>query len=422
MNVPRKTIVTSLAVILVGILLFLTYQRVHSRIIFGLRDDFSRAISYDTPVPGIPGIRADQCGNCHVEIYEEWKTSMHSKAYVDPFFQAYWRKDRHIWICLNCHSPMEPQQPWLIKGLEGGKVYKPIKSDNPHYDPDFQQEGITCASCHVRDGVIEGPFEDARAPHPTRYSPRFRSTDICYTCHQVPSGPFQFYNGGPCSTFPEFEAGPYYKRGMICQDCHMPSIERAVAIGGPIRQGRQHLWRGGHFPEMIKHAVTASLIEKEPRSRQPGAVAHFTLRMTNSGAGHKIPTGDPDRYFTISFEVTDSAGRVLKSQENTMRRWILWWPVIVELYGNRLKPLESRDYRFDYRLPGDLKGLRMRASVKYHILTEHQYNRLKTKYGLSTEVDHVFTIFEQVEPLDASSSVVSIEHEGGASSCKGGRG
>lgn len=408
MNFPRKSTIMTGGVVLLAILLYFVYENVHSRIIFGIREDFSKAVPYDKPVPGIPGIRAEQCGSCHQAIYEEWKTSYHAKAFVDPFFQAYWRKDKQIWICLNCHAPMAPQQPWLIKGLEGGKVHRPIKADNPHYDAEFQQEGITCASCHVRDGVIEGPYDDMQAPHPTRYSPRFRSTDICFTCHQVPSGPFQFYNGGPCSTFPEFEAGPYSKRGMICQDCHMPSIERPIATGGPVRQGRQHLWRGGHSPEMIRRAVTVQLTSDREKL-QPGQAANFTLKLTNSGAGHKIPTGDPDRYFTITFEVVDAAGKVLKHQEDTMRRWIVWWPVIVEVYENRLVPQASRDYRFQYRLPQNPEGLTLRATLKYHIMTEKQYKKLQTKYGLSVEVPYVFTIVEEEfrlnEPIPVMASV-----------------
>ena len=42
---------------------------------------------------------------------------------------------------------------------------------------------------------------------------------------------------------------------MICQSCHMPEVERPMADGGPIRQGRRHLWRSGHDPEQIKSAL-----------------------------------------------------------------------------------------------------------------------------------------------------------------------
>ncbi|MBM6705403.1 hypothetical protein H6A60_13110, partial [Sutterella massiliensis] len=87
-------------------------------------------------------------------------TSIHAHAYVDPFFQAYWTKDEHIWVCLNCHAPMENQQPLLIKGLVKENPERPVTEPNPRYDADYQREGITCAACHVRDGVVLGPFDD----------------------------------------------------------------------------------------------------------------------------------------------------------------------------------------------------------------------------------------------------------------------
>jgi len=369
-----------------------------TRVIFGLRDDFAHAVPYQAVPAGIPGIRAQDCGTCHQEIYEEWKTSYHAKAYADPFFQAYWKKDNNIWICLNCHSPLENQQPWIIHGLEDGNIKKPIKSQNLRHDPEFQLEGITCAACHVRDGVIEGPFENSVAPHPTRYSPLFRSTDICFTCHQVPSGPFQFYNGGPCSTFPEFVQGPYPNKGYICQTCHMPEVVRPVAINGPVRQGRRHLWRGGHFPEMIKQAVSVDLVSDPPEFKA-GQNVKFILKFNNAGAGHKIPTGDPDRYFTVSFSLEDQQGRVVSSQKHTMGRWIMWKPVILELHDNRIMPQQARDYVFNAKIPHDGNLQTLHIQVQYHILTDKNYKKLQTRYGLTQEVPHVFTIYEREIPL-----------------------
>ena len=421
MSALRKSGAAVGVLIVAVVLLFIIYENVHSRIIFAIREDFSKPVPYDQTVPGIPGIRAEQCAECHQEFYDEWKTSYHAQAYVDPFFQAYWRKDDNIWICLNCHTPMEPQQEWLIEGLEGGKVHKPIKVKNPNFDPEFQLEGITCAACHVRDGVIEGPFGDTDAPHPTRYSPRFRSTDLCFTCHQVPSGPFQFYNGGPCSTFPEFEAGPYYKSGMICQDCHMPAVDRPLVPGGPVRSTRKHLWKGGHFPEMIKQAVTVQVTAGQT-SYQAGEWAEFNLNLLNSGAGHKLPTGDPDRYFTITFEVVDGSGKVLKRQQDVMGRWIIWWPLIIEVYENRLTPLTSRDYTFRYRLPDNPEDLRLRAVVRYHIMKDKQYKMLQSDYGLSIEVPYVFTIFEQEVRFDEPLPLMAAQRHDPSNMCERGNG
>src|SRR5256712_7526260 len=108
---------------------------------------------------GLSSLKAEECGKCHREIYEEWKTSYHAQAFTDPFFRAYWRKDGEVWICLNCHTPLANQQPALITEVPRNRVAKAVTAPNPDYDQALQQEGITCAGCHVRDGVILGPFD-----------------------------------------------------------------------------------------------------------------------------------------------------------------------------------------------------------------------------------------------------------------------
>jgi hypothetical protein len=386
---------TTLSVLLlVAIFVYIFYNELRPKVIFGLRQDFAHAIPYQTVPQGIPSLKAEDCGKCHREIYEEWKTSYHAKAYQDPFFRAYWRKDGEVWVCLNCHTPLENQQPELVTEIPRNRVERAVKMPNPRFDPTFQQEGITCAACHVRNGVIFGPFEDSIAPHPTEFDPKFRTTEVCYRCHQVPKGPFQFYNVGPCGTFPEYEGSHFAQRGLICQSCHMPEVQRPMADGGPIRQGRRHLWPGGHDVNQIRSALAVQLTAESSQLR-PDGEATFILTLINAGAGHKLPTGDPDRYFTVEFRLVDKDKRVLKEQQHTMGRWIMWQPVILELHDNRLPPLASRDYRFRVRLPESLEGLQLHAEVRYHILTEGAYQKLKTKYGLEGEHPYWFTVYER---------------------------
>ncbi len=174
-----------------------------------------------------------------------------------------------------------------------------------------------------------------------------------------------------------------------------------MAEGGPIRQGRKHLWRGGHDPEQIKSALAVQLSADPPAPRS-GAPVNFTLTLINAGAGHKLPTGDPDRYFTVEFRIIDRTGQVVKEQSHTMGRWIMWQPVIVDLYDNRLPPLASREYGFRYRLPDSpdaVSGLQLQAKVRYHILTERAYKNLKTQYGMQGEHPYNFTIYERTVPL-----------------------
>ena len=393
----RTALVALMAVGVVGALLLLL-SILKSPVIFGLRDDFKHAIPHQAVPDGVASLSAEACGVCHREIYDEWKTSIHAQAFVDPFFQAYWRKDKHIWVCLNCHTPLQNQQPEVITGLQGGRVNRPVSHPNPDFDPSLQREGVTCAACHVRDGVILGPFGDSVAPHPTRYDPRFRSTDICYTCHAVPSDRFQFYNGGPCATFMEFEAGPYKAKGYICQTWHMPEVERQMATDGPIRKGRRHLWRGGHDPEQVKRALTVGLTADRGELRS-GERTTWTLSLTNSGAGHMVPTGDPDRYLLAEIEVRDAQGRVVASRRETIRRWIVWWPVIYEYRDTRIPPLENRDVALSYTLPKGGGNFTLTARVSYHFMTARQYERLQTRYGLDVEKPYVFTVYEEQVPL-----------------------
>lgn len=416
-----------LGVVLASCAVYLYYTEVKPVVIFGLRSDYAHAIPYQKVPAGLDSLKAESCGTCHLEIYYEWKTSIHARAFGDPFFQAYWKKDKNIWVCLNCHTPLENQQPTLIKEIPRRRVEKAIQEPNPHYDADYQKEAISCAACHVRDGVIYGPFEDSAAPHPTKFDPNFRTTQICYRCHNVVSGPAQFYNVGPCGTYAEYE-GKFFmqERGFICQSCHMPEIDRAVATDGPIRRGRQHLWRGGHDPDMIKRAVAVQ-IKADPPQPKPGDQVTFVLTLINAGAGHKIPTGDPDRHFTIEFLVEDREKRVIHQDTSTMGRWIMWQPVVLELYDNRLLPLASSEYRFTYRMPAESEALALKARVQYHILTDGQHEMLQTKYGLTADDPYRFEIYAREFPLTGAlatilsresnqQAAVSIEPE--SSSCR----
>jgi hypothetical protein len=389
----------ALALLVVAGAIYLYYTEIKPVVIFGLRSDYAHAIPYQQIPEGLTSLKAESCGQCHREIYDEWKTSIHARAYDDPFFQAYWKKDKNIWVCLNCHTPLENQQPTLVREIPRGRVEKAVELPNPHFDAEYQKESVTCAACHVRDGVILGPFEDSAAPHPTKFDPSFRTAQVCSRCHNVVSGPAQFYNVGPCGTYAEYE-GKYFmqERGFICQSCHMPEIDRPVATNSPIRRGRQHLWRGGHDPDMVKRAVAVQ-VKADVESPKPGDKVGFTLTLVNAGAGHKIPTGDPDRYFTVEFTVENSQGEVLAQQSSTMGRWVMWQPAIIELYDNRLLPLASREYGFAYRVPEQAEGLILKTRVQYHILSDKQHKMLQTEYGLTGNDPYRFVIYERVFPL-----------------------
>jgi hypothetical protein len=82
-----------------------------------------------------------------------------------------------------------------------------------------------------------------------------------------------------------------------------------------------------------------------------------------------------------------------------MGRWILWQPAIVELHDNRLMPLASREYPFEYHVPKEGDSLKLVTKVRYHIQTEGQHQMLIDKYGLTAQDPYHFTVYERAAPL-----------------------
>lgn len=95
------------------------------------------------------------------------------------------KKSGNRWMCRNCHTPLLVQHAEYPVGLEGGDVEKPLLVGGERADLALREEGITCAACHLRDGVIVGPTGRGAEAHPTRADASFRMPNICLRCHQA---------------------------------------------------------------------------------------------------------------------------------------------------------------------------------------------------------------------------------------------
>ncbi len=362
-------------IIAVLIAIAVGYASFRKNLIYDLGQTTAVGVPYQETPQGLTSLKAETCGVCHQEIYAEWRTTMHAAAYTDPFFQAYWRKDEYEWSCLTCHTPLENQLKQRIVQFKNGDFSQPQFIANNRFDPELQQEGITCAACHIRDGVIYGPYpaEQLNAPHPVAYDERFLSEQICLDCHEVPAKPFSFLRSGICGTGGEWEGGPYIKKGYRCQTCHMPEVTRPLVAGQKSRKNGRHLWRGGNSPEQVAKALTITA------KRQGNTIK---VDITNSGAGHNFPTGDPDREVFITAKLINHKGAVLQIKELHIRRIIIWKPIMIELSDNRIKPLETRTLSFE--IPNWLsnKPLTLEVVGVYQILSERARKKLETHYGL----------------------------------------
>ncbi len=296
---------------------------------------------YQVIPKGLVSLSAQTCGACHEDIYNEWKVSTHAQAWTDRQFREETKKSDNKWLCNGCHTPLLNQMESWVVALENNDVEKPRRVKNANFDKAFQNEGITCAACHVRDGFVEGPFGNTKAPHATRKASRFSSHKLCTNCHQA----VQHYPGKTfvCTfeTGKEWENGPYPAEEKICQSCHMPEVNRPLMTGFPVRKGRKHYWPGAGVYK--RPGFGPPLSELPPgldlQARQNARVLEVTL--FNKNAGHKIPTGDPERVIIVDIVFTGTLPTPVHAQLRIGQQW-KWWPKPEKLSDNRLAPREKR--------------------------------------------------------------------------------
>ncbi|MBH24363.1 MAG: hypothetical protein CMH57_07930 [Myxococcales bacterium] len=365
-----------------------------ARAFYASLPEFQRPMPY-TPVPeGLTDLRASTCGTCHKAIYEEWRVSTHARAWLgDAQFQEELAKSERsgvAWMCVNCHTPLENQLERLVIGLEDGRVEAPITIANPNFDPELQLDAITCATCHVRDGVILGPYGDTDAPHPVRHDPTLRQVETCTPCHQALARFDRIALACFFDTGQEWADSPYAEEGVTCQRCHMPEVTRPLTVlNTPPRSTRRHWFGGSLIPkhpdfaaelkplqEVYPDGVEVSWAEP-PTSLAPGAEVTLTAVATNANAGHKMPSGDPERFLIIEARVLDASGAVLAERKERIGSVFEWYPEVKKLSDNRLLPRESRRFPLRFTAPErgevrlELKASKWRLSeenMRYHDL------------------------------------------------------
>jgi len=206
---------------------------------------------------------SDQCGECHKDIYRQWKSSMHHFA---SFNNQYYRKaieymqdvqgtTRSSKWCAGCHDHAV---------FFNGRFDRPIKEQ---VDTPEARNGLGCMSCHAITAVhstmgnadvtvtypplhelasSKNPLLHATdafltyldpAPHSRTFlKPFMKSAEFCSACHKVhldvPVNNYRWVRG--FNDYDNWQASGvsgegarsfyYPKKSMICEDCHMPMV------------------------------------------------------------------------------------------------------------------------------------------------------------------------------------------------------
>lgn len=378
-------------VVLIAIVLFFIWRLIRPMNIFIVDDRFAWPVD-TSQTPAVLGkLSAKECAVCHQDFYEEWQTTIHSKAWTEPYFQADWKFDHSQHSCRLCHTPLDRQQPKKVLGYRDTDKWDPIVEDNPDFDSQLQHEGVTCAACHYRDGKIVGVLGNTNAPHPVKVLDD--PNQVCVRCHIVEGEKWDtFFRFPPCGTVAEIKSTlPQANKAhsgeqlvtntssLGCVQCHMPLLKRALVKGGKVRETRQHFWRGGHDPKMVKKALSVKFTETGlvNKNTPDSNVRQFTLTIENTGAAHYVPTGTPDRHLTILLRALDKDGNVITENMSVIRRNVMWRPFIIDLKDTRLPRGQPRNY--DIEVSNMQKAASVEAVVRYHLLDEKRRQRIAYK-------------------------------------------
>lgn len=296
----------------------------------------------------------ETCGVCHPRQLQELTGSMHLASHTDPLYHALAeiaRKEagpKVYAFCSGCHSP-------------AGVLTRLIPAKPEGQLPAEAKAGVTCDVCHqisaltgatgpwkepanasfaIQQGLVKfgnyGNVAENRS-HSGEKRNFFATSEFCASCHTV----IQPMNGFHIeSTYDEWKAGIYARKGVQCQDCHMCSVEEAQKVAetlqpleltgksvptGADRPIYGHYFVGGNANADIlargkTHAQMAEarlkgaarLEIKSPAKASAGKELALQVLVHNVAAGHAIPTAVTElRRMWVDLQIRDAGGKVI---------------------------------------------------------------------------------------------------------------
>ena len=249
----------------------------------------SQAMPHPAPQgrSGDAAARNAECESCHLEVADEWRSSLHAEAFTGREFSHAFRLEP-LPFCRGCHAP------------EAG----------PRPDVEAEALGVACVTCHLVDDdvVLAGPRALAGSsedpPHPLRREARFATPEACAGCHE-----FEFPGARREPEFMQTTVTEHRRSSQSersCADCHMP----ARADGG-----RSHTFLGSRDEAWMR-----SVVSVEARRTGPDEVV-LTLDLDSDAVGHALPTGDLFRRISVEAMSTRRALRPTTARRILARHW-----------------------------------------------------------------------------------------------------
>ena len=293
------------------------------------------------------------CGHCMV-AFPQWVVNAHGQSGANPRFLSMYN-GTDVGGTMAMGDGYKDDFP----GTAGNcaTCHAPVAAANSPFTADMNEltgvaaEGVACEYCHKIADVYLNPatglpydnapgttsYELNRPPNDTHmfygpyddvtrrvcYLELEKQSEFCAACHQ-----FSFWGTPIYQSFKEWLESPYAEEGTQCQACHMAPTGVDYFVypekGGLIRDPDtipSHLQPGAADVALLQDTVEMALdLAAEDEGLVTAAIA-----ITNTKAGHHVPTDYPGRQMILVVSAIDEAGDELPLVEG---------PVLPDWCGN----------------------------------------------------------------------------------------
>jgi hypothetical protein len=282
---------------------------------------------------------AMSCGTCHSWQYTEWLGSRHARSADNG--HVLWDRERMRRRapdapddCAACHQPAEAAASGRLDYVPRG-VLASNHCDFCHKVSRADLTGghgplgrLTLSRPDPAGFDVPGSIHRVFGPAPdvtyawmgASYAPHLSTSWLCAGCHE---------GRGKLSTFTEWRewAGSRPAESVKeCQGCHMPAATTRTVEGAKIdlfaweslhrgaEQVHSHAFLGAS-PTLAREALD---VKVETTWDEAARAWRAAVRVTNVGAGHRIPTGTPCKHVLVGVWATqgDRALRMTASAED----------------------------------------------------------------------------------------------------------